>query len=162
MIRRPPRSTRTYTLFPYTTLFRSCGTRTRRFSSALVRGPVGAGFPPVRSSDRLIRSAQGPHQQACRFVAYLIHIARWRDQRAMTEAKEARHHDLDIGLQLTCRCVGSGEPGQTADATAIAVDKGGQSPCDERVATGFRENFERQAPVPLADRDDRKTTKQPR
>src|SRR3546814_6296984 len=26
MIRRPPRSTRTYTLFPYTTLFRSTGT----------------------------------------------------------------------------------------------------------------------------------------
>src|SRR3546814_10126048 len=28
MIRRPPRSTRTYTLFPYTTLFRSMGLRT--------------------------------------------------------------------------------------------------------------------------------------
>src|SRR3546814_3999264 len=27
MIRRPPRSKRTDTLFPYTTLFRSCGTR---------------------------------------------------------------------------------------------------------------------------------------
>src|SRR3546814_5923185 len=27
MIRRPPRSTRTYTLFPYTTLFRSIGTK---------------------------------------------------------------------------------------------------------------------------------------
>src|SRR3546814_7663109 len=27
MIRRPPRSTRTYTLFPYTTLFRSGGLR---------------------------------------------------------------------------------------------------------------------------------------
>src|SRR3546814_12692636 len=27
MIRRPPRSTRTYTLFPYTTLFRSTATR---------------------------------------------------------------------------------------------------------------------------------------
>src|SRR3546814_8959510 len=27
MIRRPPRSTRTDTLFPYTTLFRSCGPR---------------------------------------------------------------------------------------------------------------------------------------
>src|SRR3546814_13791827 len=25
MMRRPPRSTRTYTFFPYTTLFRSCG-----------------------------------------------------------------------------------------------------------------------------------------
>src|SRR3546814_10576486 len=29
MIRRPPRSTRTDTLFPYTTLFRSCGRRDR-------------------------------------------------------------------------------------------------------------------------------------
>src|SRR6188474_3602774 len=27
MIRRPPRSTRRYTLFPYTTLFRSCSSR---------------------------------------------------------------------------------------------------------------------------------------
>src|SRR3546814_17743148 len=70
-----------------------CGTGTRRFSSALVRGPVGAGFPPVRSSDRLIRSAQGPHPQACRFVAYLIHIDRWRDKLAMNEAKDTRTHD---------------------------------------------------------------------
>src|SRR3546814_1619175 len=30
MIRRPPRTTRTDTLFPYTTLFRSVGERTRR------------------------------------------------------------------------------------------------------------------------------------
>src|SRR3546814_12041315 len=30
MIRRPPRSTRTDTLFPYTTLFRSCRVRTTR------------------------------------------------------------------------------------------------------------------------------------
>src|SRR3546814_11949385 len=30
MIRRPPRSTRTYTLFPYTTLFRSPGGRPRQ------------------------------------------------------------------------------------------------------------------------------------
>src|SRR3546814_7421101 len=29
MIRRPPRSTRTDTLFPYTTLFRSCAARRR-------------------------------------------------------------------------------------------------------------------------------------
>src|SRR3546814_2389805 len=31
MIRRPPRSTRTDTLFPYTTLFRSVGYRSREF-----------------------------------------------------------------------------------------------------------------------------------
>src|SRR3546814_15172759 len=41
MIRRPPRSTRTDTLFPYTTLFRSTRVRAR------VRGRVqGVGFRP--------------------------------------------------------------------------------------------------------------------
>src|SRR3546814_15087861 len=34
MIRRPPRSTRTDTLFPYTTLFRSSGKATMVFHSA--------------------------------------------------------------------------------------------------------------------------------
>src|SRR3546814_15083790 len=34
MIRRPPRSTRTDTLFPYTTLFRSAVSRRRRTGSA--------------------------------------------------------------------------------------------------------------------------------
>src|SRR3546814_4351570 len=45
MIRRPPRSTRTDTLFPYTTLFRSLGKRLRRGScieSAGVRGRAQA------------------------------------------------------------------------------------------------------------------------
>src|SRR3546814_4550005 len=37
MIRRPPRSTRTDTLFPYTTLFRSAGA-------------VPAGFPPLEAA----------------------------------------------------------------------------------------------------------------
>src|SRR3546814_15396199 len=40
MIRRPPRSTRTDTLFPYTTLFRSCNARigtNRRSRAAVVR-----------------------------------------------------------------------------------------------------------------------------
>src|SRR3546814_10047466 len=36
MIRRPPISTRTDTLFPYTTLFRSAGTMKGRFSGATI------------------------------------------------------------------------------------------------------------------------------
>src|SRR3546814_12476029 len=36
MIRRPPRSTRTDTLFPYTTLFRSLGGRLRRLAGLRV------------------------------------------------------------------------------------------------------------------------------
>src|SRR3546814_1245324 len=63
MIRRPPRSTRTDTLFPYTTLFRSehgscsignqaqCGTR-GRFCFEAVRGSA----------------ARGDHDKTCRAV----------------------------------------------------------------------------------------------
>src|SRR3546814_20924945 len=59
MIRRPPRSTRTYTLFPYTTLFRSAAAP-RPLQPAVVgllvgertrRRPVGEGRP----SDGVVR-----------------------------------------------------------------------------------------------------------
>src|SRR3546814_7268406 len=53
MIRRPPRSTRTDTLFPYTTLFRSrkCSTARIDFASALTTSPVApcAWHQPERS-----------------------------------------------------------------------------------------------------------------
>src|SRR3546814_7166755 len=39
MIRRPPRSTRTDTLFPYTTLFRSCSTAPRGPAISMVSRP---------------------------------------------------------------------------------------------------------------------------
>src|SRR3546814_2188443 len=42
MIRRPPRSTRTDTLFPYTTLFRSVGDYEYRQYAAAVGGPLVA------------------------------------------------------------------------------------------------------------------------
>src|SRR3546814_5399219 len=42
MIRRPPRSTRTDTLFPYTTLFRSCARRGEQGHDAEVPGAVRA------------------------------------------------------------------------------------------------------------------------
>src|SRR3546814_13473307 len=48
MIRRPPRSTRTDTLFPYTTLFRSDRREGRRAAGG--RGPVGAHHPRLDRS----------------------------------------------------------------------------------------------------------------
>src|SRR3546814_7063181 len=42
MIRRPPRSTRTDTLFPYTTLFRPCGRRPGRTSAPSCGAPCGS------------------------------------------------------------------------------------------------------------------------
>src|SRR3546814_8382202 len=59
MIRRPPRSTRTYTLFPYTTLFRSTGRPTvvgytsndlNNWADLIARSLSAGG---VRSSDKV-------------------------------------------------------------------------------------------------------------
>src|SRR3546814_15580398 len=50
MIRRPPRSTRTDTLFPYTTLFRS-----RAAQGQVGDRAVSDGTPRLRSSGRVVR-----------------------------------------------------------------------------------------------------------
>src|SRR3546814_14108767 len=54
MIRRPPRSTRTDTLFPYTTLFRSVATHAHRVTS-----DVRALSPPSAGRMRLCEAAEG-------------------------------------------------------------------------------------------------------
>src|SRR3546814_19236199 len=60
MIRRPPRSTRTDTLFPYTTLFRSAARRVRRHRPRA--------FQPGNRSDRIDRRrgepTRGPRSSA--------------------------------------------------------------------------------------------------
>src|SRR3546814_20703098 len=53
MIRRPPRSTRTDTLFPYTTLFRSCCCR-RRSRSRAGWSSTGTGRWPRRAEARAV------------------------------------------------------------------------------------------------------------
>src|SRR3546814_10534962 len=68
MIRRPPRSTRTDTLFPYTTLFRSAGLaahrRLARFDARIAEDALFrfAGFPVV--IDLLVRAARHAHAPA--------------------------------------------------------------------------------------------------
>src|SRR3546814_3309227 len=47
MSRRPPRSTRTDTLFPYTTLFRSCGAGEVPGRTHRTRGHAGRRHPPA-------------------------------------------------------------------------------------------------------------------
>src|SRR3546814_6452694 len=78
---------------------------------------MGVGISLVRRGCLLIRRTQCPHQQACRFVAYLIHIPGRPDQRAMTKAEETGHHDINIGFQFTRRDIRSDEGSELADAT---------------------------------------------
>src|SRR3546814_19732980 len=59
MIRRPPRSTRTDTLFPYTTLFRS-----RRRGEGRVRGGGGRGDRARGARSARLRDLQ--HRRRCR------------------------------------------------------------------------------------------------
>src|SRR3546814_2003809 len=79
MIRRPPSSTRTDTLFPYTTLFRSsaalpgrhAGRGGRRDAIALQSyargtGPVARRCPPPPSLDRTVRGVSRGGRPACR------------------------------------------------------------------------------------------------
>src|SRR3546814_7554846 len=58
MIRRPPRSTRTDTLFPYTTLFRSHGRAPRRGRSGRAPFPARAS-PPLPDRCRCRRPGRG-------------------------------------------------------------------------------------------------------
>src|SRR3546814_10539435 len=58
MIRRPPRSTRTDTLFPYTTLFRSAGIVGKRVVHQTVELRIAEGLPPVATDGLQLVAAE--------------------------------------------------------------------------------------------------------
>src|SRR3546814_17447086 len=60
MIRRPPRSTRTDTLFPYTTLFRSLEDATAIFDGALA---ILAALPAEFGREVVVRHRQAPESR---------------------------------------------------------------------------------------------------
>src|SRR3546814_19513898 len=86
MIRRPPRSTRTDTLFPYTTLFRSAATllfgpRTRLVGAALVAAIM------VAALATLIRVGDYGHGTAPEVLILFCALTGWR---ATIRGKEER------------------------------------------------------------------------
>src|SRR3546814_19331058 len=81
MIRRPPRSTRTDTLFPYTTLFRS------RY---VADDPGTTAYPRVQFDAAAVQLDQALHQRQAQARAAVAHL-----QRAALELAE---HAIAIGL----------------------------------------------------------------
>src|SRR3546814_6585656 len=65
MIRRPPRSTRTYTLFPYTTLFRSWAARrkAKRGRPDVIDHPQRRAEAGARRQHRRSRRVAGPRRE---------------------------------------------------------------------------------------------------
>src|SRR3546814_9483276 len=65
MIRRPPRSTRTDTLFPYTTLFRPAGERLFFIPAAL----LGLGMGPMQAASRTLVARLSPPDMVGEFYS---------------------------------------------------------------------------------------------
>src|SRR3546814_4071507 len=93
MIRRPPRSTRTDTLFPYTTLFRSNGARQvqrqprtlgRPRRHGLPQLPPGA-RPAVRRCDGEIRSEEHTSElQSLMRISYAVFCLKKKNKKSAT------------------------------------------------------------------------------
>src|SRR3546814_5999501 len=74
MIRRPPRSTRTDTLFPYTTLFRATRTAPAEDDLALLRHPVAA--VDIAMFGRMLAANPAFNVEAATQVAHAITVHR--------------------------------------------------------------------------------------
>src|SRR3546814_6129319 len=92
MIRRPPRSTRTDTLFPYTTLFRSAGDDPRQGYSDLLHLPAHREDEPGRAAEPHL----APH--GARSASVDQPANRWRRlcptaERVRAPVGDADHHE---------------------------------------------------------------------
>src|SRR3546814_6192701 len=102
MIRRPPRSTRTDTLFPYTTLFRSTQIARRLALPAQGSVQVEPGRPGGRLADpgRLVAVEQDRLRQAARPSAVAGHRRHPGEQHGgVQRAAGSRHRATDAGWQ---------------------------------------------------------------
>src|SRR3546814_5019401 len=80
MIRRPPRSTRTDTLFPYTTLFRSMA-RKKLNSAAVRRSTPRVSAPMMVAPDRLMRSEEHTSElQSLMRISYAVFCLKKKKQ----------------------------------------------------------------------------------
>src|SRR3546814_12988736 len=98
MIRRPPRSTRTDTLFPYTTLFRSKVRRSRLHAALAVARRFRQGVGVERG---LAESRAGPEAGAGQFMRIrLLHhpvraVRRAARMQGSAAPREARNREID-------------------------------------------------------------------
>src|SRR3546814_2181717 len=104
MIRRPPRSTRTDTLFPYTTLFRSlqplqgvrgkltglCGGGLRRRRSAPAGGPAAAPRRRRRSEEHT------SELQSLMRISYAVFCLKKKTKTNKQKIKTKQHHDIEL------------------------------------------------------------------
>src|SRR3546814_7859838 len=91
MIRRPPRSTRTDTLFPYTTLFRSANARERGRRDAGARRAVAGG-----AGRQATRCITGAEQLLCNRHRINTGDARRRRLRGKVRGERSEEHTSEL------------------------------------------------------------------
>src|SRR3546814_6795531 len=100
MIRRPPRSTRTDTLFPYTTLFRSARSRPaparHRSARAAAPAPRPPGSPDRRDVRRASRSEEHTSElQSLMRISYAVFCLK----KKKTKKQNKVHRLTNINIQ---------------------------------------------------------------
>src|SRR3546814_7614029 len=95
MIRRPPRSTRTDTLFPYTTLFRSMSVTTRSTFVLLIASSACEQQFTVRSEEHT------SELQSLMRISYAVFCLKKKKQKRDTAKKQ--HHDIADAQAITSK-----------------------------------------------------------
>src|SRR3546814_7937544 len=101
MIRRPPRSTRTDTLFPYTTLFRSSGQSGSGCSSIRRIGQADERAASVRKRRRRRRHVSRSEEhtselQSLMRISYAVFCLKKKTKKKRTRHKIARNKGIQI------------------------------------------------------------------
>src|SRR3546814_20432392 len=103
MIRRPPRSTRTHTLFPYTTLFRSqCGVTGFQRAGNKVTG-VQTNLGSI-SAGRICLSVAGHTSQLAAMVNLSLPVTSMALQAFVSEPVKPRSEERLVGEECVSTC----------------------------------------------------------
>src|SRR3546814_2036478 len=102
MIRRPPRSTRTDTLFPYTTLFRSVAARADAQLERQISPPRQDVDPRLSHSDARSEEHTSELQSLMR-ISYAVFCLKKKkkQQKPITHTQLIDRHDTNTNLQQT-------------------------------------------------------------
>src|SRR5881396_4241028 len=93
MIRRPPRSTRYETLFPYTTLFRS-GVDTQQGPVAGERGGIVIGARSEEHTSEL---------QSLRTISYAVFCLKKKHNTKLISTGSLPRYPRNVSIRLSCR-----------------------------------------------------------
>src|SRR3546814_12712011 len=122
MIRRPPRSTRTDTLFPYTTLCRSAGFETK--VGDLVQALSSAATEMEATAQSMSATAEQPDQQSVAVAA--------ASEQASTNVQTVAGASEELSASI--RAI-AGQVEQSSPIAGRAVEEIGRAWCREREGT---------------------------